>query len=75
MGGPGNNELVLPGAVGGRGFACWGGGGGVTLGDRRGGILELEGEWVGVGRDFVGWVVASSCEKVLGVVVWLLVGY
>ena len=41
----------------------------------EGAPLELEGEWVGVGREFVGWVVASSCEKVLGVVVWLLVGY
>ena len=35
----------------------------------EGAPLELEGEWVGVGREFVGWVVASSCEKFLGVVV------
>ena len=35
----------------------------------EGAPLELEGEWVGVGREFVGWVVASSCEKGLGVVV------
>ena len=41
----------------------------------EGAPLELEGEWVGVGREFVGWVVVSSCEKFLGVVVWLLVGY
>ena len=41
----------------------------------KGAPLELEGEWVGVGKEFVGWVVASSCEKGLGVVVWLLVGY
>ena len=41
----------------------------------EGAPLELEGEWVGVEREFVGWVVASSCEKVLGVVIWLLVGY
>ena len=39
----------------------------------KGAPLELE--WVGVGREFVGWVVVSSCEKFLGVVVWLLVGY
>ena len=41
----------------------------------EGAPLDLEGEWVGVGREFVCWVVASSCEKGLGVVVWLLVGY
>ena len=41
----------------------------------EGAPLELEGEWVGVGREFVVWVVASSCEKVLGVFVWLLVVY
>ena len=41
----------------------------------EGAPLELEGEWVGVGREFVCWGAASSCEKVLGVVVWLLVGY
>ena len=41
----------------------------------EGAPLELEGEWVGVGREFVCWGVASSCEKVLGVGVWILVGY
>ena len=41
----------------------------------KGAPLELEGEWVGMGREFMGWVVASSCEKGLGVGVWLLVGY
>ena len=41
----------------------------------EGAPLEPEGEWVGVGREFVGWVVASSCEKVIGVFVWILVGY
>ena len=41
----------------------------------EGAPLELEGEWVGVGREFVCWGAASSCEKVIGVVVWLLVGY
>ena len=41
----------------------------------EGAPLKLEGEWGGVGRKFVGWVVASSCEKGLGIVVWLLVGY
>ena len=41
----------------------------------KGAPLDLEGEWVGVGREFVGWVVVSSCEKFLGVVVWLLVRY
>ena len=68
-------RVVLSGEIGGRGGACWGGGGGVTLGDRQGETLELEGEWVGVGREFVGWVVASSCEKGLGVVVWIIVEY
>ena len=29
--------------------------------------LEMEGEWVGVGKDLVGWVVASSCGRGLGV--------
>ena len=41
----------------------------------KGAPLDLEGEWVGVGKEVVGWVVASSCGKILGVVVWLLVGY
>ena len=41
----------------------------------EGAPLELKGEWVGVGREFVGWVVASSCENFLRAVVWLLVGY
>ena len=50
MGGPGNNEVVLAGAVGGRGVACWGVGGGVTLGDRRGGTLGTE-EGVGGGGE------------------------
>ena len=46
MGGPGNNYVVLSVAVDGRGVACWRGGGGVTLGDWRGGTLEA-GEGVG----------------------------
>ena len=37
--------------------------------------LDLEGGWVGVGRDLVGCVVASSCGRGLGVDVWILVGY
>ena len=41
----------------------------------EGAPLEGEGEWVGVGRDLVGWGVASNCGIVLGVGVWRLVGY
>ena len=68
--------MVLSGAVGGRGVACWGGEAEASpLEIGEGSPLELKGEWVGVGREFVGWVVASSCEKVVVVVVWLLVGY
>ena len=33
----------------------------------KGEPLVLEGEWVGVGRDLVGWVVASNCGRGLGV--------
>ena len=41
----------------------------------EGAPLELEGSWAGVGREFACWGLASSCEKVLGVVVWRLVDY
>ena len=41
----------------------------------EGAPLELEGGRAGVGREFVCWGLASSCEKVLGVVVWRLVDY
>ena len=41
----------------------------------EGAPLEREGERVGAGRECVCWGIASSCEKVLGVVVWLLVEY
>ena len=41
----------------------------------EGAPLEGEEEWVGVGRDLVGWGVASSCGRGLGVGVWRLVGY
>ena len=41
----------------------------------EGAHLELEREWVGVRRDLVGWVVASSCGRALRVGVWRLVGY
>ena len=39
----------------------------------KGAPLELEGERVGI--EFVCWGLASSCGKVLGVVVWRLVDY
>ena len=54
MGGPGNNEVVLTGAVGGRGVACWGGGRGITLGDRRGGTLGAVGVVGGGGEVICG---------------------
>ena len=41
----------------------------------EGAPLELAGERVGAGREFVCWGLASSCEKFLGVVVWRLVDY
>ena len=53
----------------------WGAAEASSLEIREGAPLEMEGEWVGVGRDLVGWVVASSCERGLGVGVWRLVEY
>ena len=56
MGGPGNIEGVLGGVGGGRGVDGLGGGGGVTLGDRRGGTLGAEGEVGGGGEGSCGLV-------------------
>ena len=54
MGSPVNNEVVLSGAVGGRVVDLWGGGGGVTLGDLRGGTLGAGGGVGGVGEGMCG---------------------
>ena len=56
-------------------LAGWGAAEASPLEIGEGAPLEVEGEWVGVGSDLVGWWVASSSGRGLGVGVWRLVGY
>ena len=63
IGGPGNSEVVLGGAGGGRGAGGVGGGGGATLGDRRVGTLGGGGGVGGGGEGSCGFVVCLQVWK------------